>query len=83
MKNRTLKNIDEAQLRQLDEYRRGIRHNNIEPSIYIALLDLVDDVDVREVFMVLHKVACDLGCREDLEDTYDLSREYEWDETSS
>ena len=83
MKDRTLKNIDESQLRQLDEYRRGIRHNKIEPSIYIALLDLADEVDIPEVFMMLHNVACDLGCRAELEGMYERSKEWRWDETSS
>ena len=83
MKNRTLKNIDEAQLRQLDEYRRGIRHNNIEPSIYIGLLDLVDHSDISETFMILHNVACDLGCKAELEAMYEGSKEWKWDETSS
>lgn len=43
-------------------------------SIYATLAALVEQSDIKEVFMMLHNVACDMGERKKFENQYDKSK---------
>lgn len=49
-----------------------------DAAIYTVLLDLVQESDIEEVFMLLHSVASDLGKREEIESLFDKAKNWKW-----
>lgn len=70
--------VTEHQKKQLKHLRSGEKNAYEEASIYTILLDLAEGNGIEDVFIMLHNVACDTGCRKDLENQFERAKKMDW-----
>ena len=65
------------QQKQVEKLRSG-ETGYSDAAVYTILLDLVQGNGMDDVVMTLHSLAFDLGRRKELEELFDLTKDYKW-----